>query len=308
MFQRFLALRSPRLAYVLLSLATLSWAGNAIVGRALHASIPPVSFAFWRWLLAAVLLAPFAWRLFWRDLRSMLGVWPVMLALAFFGIACFNTLLYTAAQTTTATNIALIQTAMPAVIVLLGRLFYGERVSHRGALGVALSMLGAVVIVMRGNPQALAQLHFVAGDLWMLLAVVLYALYSVLLRLRPAVHPLSLLQAIFVLGTLMLLPLYLHQPAGSVGAVSTQWGPGVIGGILYVAVFPSILAYLFWNRGVELLGSSRAGLFICLVPVFAAVLAMVFLHERLHAFHIYGLLLIIGGFLLFHRQEPDAPT
>ncbi len=300
MFDRLLAAHSPRMAYLLLSLATLFWAGNAIIGRALHASIPPVSFAFWRWFLATLFLIPFTWRALVRDGRALLQAWRIVLVLAFLGIACFNTLLYTAAQTTTATNIALIQAAMPAFIVVFALLLYGERVSHRGALGVVLSMLGAVVIVLRGNPLALVHWRFVAGDLWMLLAVVLYALYSVLLRKRPTVHPLSLLQTIFVLGTLLLLPFYLRESARH-GA--QLWSPALLSGILYVAVFPSILAYLFWNRGVELIGASRAGLFICLVPVFTAVLAMVFLHEHLHAFHVAGLVLIVGGFMLFHRNE-----
>lgn len=299
MFDRFSALRSPRMAYLLLALATLFWAGNAIVGRALHTSIPPVSFAFWRWVLASLFLLPFTWHRLRRDARALLAAWRIVLVLAFLGIACFNTLLYTAAQTTTATNIALIQTAMPAFIVVFALVLYGDRVTPRGVLGVVLSMLGAVVIVMRGDPFALTHWHILAGDMWMLLAVVLYALYSVLLRQRPAVHPLSLLQAIFIIGTVMLLPFYLRASTHHAALV---WSPAVLSGVVYVAVFPSILAYLFWNRGVELIGASRAGLFICLVPVFAAVLAMIFLHERLHLYHVAGLVLIVSGFVFFHRQ------
>jgi len=289
---------SPRLAYLLLTLTPLFWAGNAIVGRALHTEVPPVTFAFWRWTLAALFLLPFTWRRVRADWPSLRAAWPIVLTLAVFGVSCFNALLYTAAQTTTATNIALIQTAMPAFIVLLGLVLFGERISARGALGVTLSMLGAAVIVLHGDPMSLAHRQLVPGDAWMLLAVFCYALYSVLLRKRPAVHPLSLLAAIFVLGALVLLPLYLWE--WSVRG-APHLSAGLAGGALYVAVFPSILAFLFWNKGVEIIGSSRAGLFICLVPVFASALAIVFLHESLHLFHLAGLLLIVGGFILFNH-------
>lgn len=287
-----------RLAYLLLALTTLFWAGNAIVGRALHASVPPVTFAFWRWALATLILLPFTWRHMRRDWKPLMRAWPIVLLLALLGISSFNTLLYTAAQTTTATNIALIQTAMPAAIVLLGLLLFGERVTGKAALGVALSIAGAGVIVLRGDPATFSRWQILPGDVWMLVAVVLYALYSVLLRKRPQVHPLSFVTATFIVGALALLPLYAWEWRVQ-GA--PQLSMGLAAGTLYVAVFPSILAYLFWNRGVELIGSNRAGLFICLVPVYASGLAIVFLHEHLHTFHLLGLALIVGGFLLFNH-------
>lgn len=296
---------SSRLAFALLTLTTLFWAGNAIVGRALHTDVPPVTFAFWRWTLASMFLLPFTWRRVRADFTVMRGAWPIILLLAILGVSCFSTLLYTAAQTTTATNIALIQTAMPAFIVLLGLALFGERISARGALGVALSMLGAVVIVLHGDPMRLTHRHVVPGDAWMMLAVFFYALYSVLLRKRPTVHPLSLLTAIFVLGALVLLPLYAWQTAAhNIPRLSLRLAAGT----LYVAVFPSILSFLFWNRGVEIIGASRAGLFISLVPVFASALAIVFLHEHLHAYHLIGLLLIVGGFILFNHPGRAVDT
>lgn len=296
---------NPRLAYLLLTLTTLFWAGNAIVGRALHTAVAPVTFAFWRWVLATLFLLPFTWRHVRADLPTLRAHWSVVLVLAMFGVSCFTTLLYTAAQTTTATNIALIQTAMPALIVLLALLIFGERIAPRGALGVTLSMLGAAVIVLHGNPMRLAHRHVVPGDAWMLLAVFFYALYSVLLRKRPTVHPLSLLTAIFVLGALVLLPLYVWESAAhGTPHVSMRLAAGT----LYVAVFPSILSFLFWNRGVEIIGANRAGLFICLVPVFASALAIVFLHEHLHAYHLIGLVLIVGGFILFNHPGRAMDT
>ncbi|MEJ2398255.1 MAG: DMT family transporter [Gammaproteobacteria bacterium] len=296
---------NSRLAYLLLTLATLFWAGNAFVGRALHTDVPPVTFAFWRWALASCFLLSFTWRRLRADLAVLLVAWPIVLLLAILGVSCFATLLYIAAQTTTATNIALIQTAMPALIVLFGLVLFGERSSPRGVLGVTLSMLGAAVIVLHGNPMSLAQRHVVPGDAWMLLAVFLYALYSVLLRKRPAVHPLSLLTAIIVVGTLVLLPLYVWE-ATTQGV--PQLSATLAAGTLYVAVFPSILSFLFWNRGVEIIGASRAGLFICLVPVFASAMAIAFLHEHLHIYHLVGLALIVGGFILFNHPGRAMDT
>jgi drug/metabolite transporter (DMT)-like permease len=292
-----LTARDPRVAYLLLVLTALFWAGNAIVGRALHATVPPITLSFWRWALAAAVLIPFAWRDLARDRGALLHAWPMMLVLSLLGIACFNTMLYIAAQTSTATNIALIQSATPATIVILGALLFGDRVSGSGILGVAVSLLGVGVIVLQGKLESLSQLRVGVGDLWMLAAVACYSLYSVLLRKRPAAHPVSFLTATFIVGALMLLPLYLWDRGRH--EIPTLSG-GLLAGTIYVAVFPSILAYLFWNRGVEVIGSNRAGLFICLVPVFAAVLAMVFLGEQLHVYHLVGLALILGGFVLFN--------
>lgn len=295
--------RTAALAYVLLTLATLFWAGNAIIGRALYAEIPPVTFAFWRWALASMVLLPFSWHHLRRDWPQTVHAWPTMLMLSVLGVSTFNALLYEAAHTTTATSIALIQTAMPATIVVLSLLLFGERVSLRAGVGVALSITGALVVVAHGSLAVLAHLHFLPGDLLMLLAVLFYALYSVLLRKRPAIHALSFLNVTFVVGALALLPLYLWEYSVR-GAPSMR--AEVMAAFAYVAIFPSILAYLFWNHGVAAIGANRTGLFMCLVPVFASALAILLLGETLHVFHIVGLGLIVGGFLLFNRGPERA--
>lgn len=289
-----------RLAYLLLTLTALFWAGNAIVGRALHTSVHPVTLAFWRWTLAALFLLPFTWKHLRRDWHALARRWPIMLVLSLLGISSFNTILYHAAHTTTATNIALIQTALPAMILLLGFMLFGERVSHLGLLGMTLTIGGAVVTVIHGDFAFLRNAQFVSGDIWMLVAVFLYALYSVLLRKAPRVHALSFLTATFVVGAAALLPLYIWEWQALGAPVLTT---GVVAGALYVAVFPSIFAYLFWNHGVATVGAGTTGLFNCLIPVFAAVLALAFLGERLHAYHFVGLTLIVAGFALFSRSR-----
>jgi drug/metabolite transporter (DMT)-like permease len=291
-------LRLLSAAWLPLALAVLFWSGNALLGRALRDDIAPVALAFWRWAVAAVLVLPFAWRHLVRDRRVLLEAWRPLLALSVLGVASFNTLLYHAAHTTTATNISLILTAMPALIVLMDRTLFGERASGAKLVGAGLAMVGAVVVVFRGRPAALASLDLVSGDLWMSLAVVAYALYSVLLRRRPAVHGLSLVAVTFAVGALVLLPAYVWEASATGGFA---WTRAVSAGVIYAAVFPSILSYLFWNRGVALAGPTYAGLFICLGPVFTAVLAVPLLGESLEVFHLAGFVIITSGLVLSQR-------
>ncbi len=289
--------------YVLLTLAPLCWAGNVVLARGVIDLIPPISFAFWRWALAFAILLPFARGHLGRQWGDVRRAWKSLLLLSLLGISCFNALLYSAVHTTTAINAALIQTAMPAVIILISLLRYREK-SHAVQLaGVSLSIAGAVLIVIRGSLSALLQMKVAGGDLLVSVAVVSYALYSVLLRERPAIHPLAFLAATFGLGALGLLPLSLWELA-AVGPPKIDFRVAL--SILYVAVFPSILAYFCWNRGVERIGANRAGLFINLVPVFASALAILLLGESIRWFHLAGLALIFGGVRLSHVSAPAA--
>jgi drug/metabolite transporter (DMT)-like permease len=288
------------LPYVLLTAAPLCWAGNIVLARGVINIIPPVSFAFWRWTTALVILLPFTWHHVRRDWGRAMQSWKIMALLSVLGISSFNTLLYTAVHTTTAINGSLIQSAMPAVIILTTLGLYREKVLGIQLSGVAICVAGACVIVLRGQWHTLLDLTFVQGDLLMILAVVLYALYSVLLRKRPGIHPLSFLTMTFGLGALGLLPVYIWE----------FWRNGPIEitadllmSVLYVAVFPSIVAYFCWNRGVELIGPNRAGLFINFIPLFASILAILLLGEALRAFHILGMMMIFGGMVLFNTAK-----
>jgi drug/metabolite transporter (DMT)-like permease len=177
--------------------------------------------------------------------------------------------------------------------------FLGDKVSLRQLIGAAACVLGAALVVLHGNPAALYKLDFALGDLLMIVAVVLYAVYSLALSRRPPVHPLSLMLYIFAIGVLGLLPLYLWELAESGGFAVTG---RVLLSIGYVALFPSIVAYFCWNRGIDIIGPNRGGLFICLIPVFASMLAIVFLGEILRAYHITGMLLIIAGMFIFSHR------
>jgi drug/metabolite transporter (DMT)-like permease len=289
-----------RLAYLLLAVAPLCWAGNVVLARGVIHLIPPVGFAFWRWTLAFFLLLPFAWKKAAEDWPVVRRHWKIMAFLGLTGITGFNTLLYTGVHTTTAINGALIQTAMPALVILISLAAFRERVKRLQVSGVILCMAGAALVVLRGNLSALGQMTFVRGDVVIAVAVVLYALYSAFLKKRPPIHPLSFLLCSFGVGVLGLIPLYLTELAVRGGFAL---GGEVMLSILYVATFPSIVAYFCWNRGIDLIGPSRGGLFITLIPVFASAMAFVWLDEALRGYHLAGLLLIFFGMVLFNRKS-----
>lgn len=284
--------------YFLLAIAPLCWAGNIVLARGVVHIIPPVSLAFWRWTIASLLLLPFAWMNAKQDWPLFIRHWKMIFFLSLVGISGFNTLLYIAVHTTTAINGALIQTTMPAAIILISLIAFKEKVSRLQSLGVGLCVLGACLVVLRGRFSTFFDLSFVEGDFVMLAAVLLYALYSVFLRRKPPMHLLSFLLYTFATGALGLLPLYLweliYRPAFALRF-------NVVSSILYVATFPSIVAFFCWNWGVEQIGANRAGLFVNLIPVFASLMAVAWLGESIKAFHLIGMLFIFGGMVLFNR-------
>ena len=286
--------------HVLLIFPPLFWAGNIVLGRGINQVIPPVTLAFWRWTTALLFLIPFTWPRVKKDWPVVKKNWMIIILLSFLDIACFNTMLYVAVHTTTAINGALIQTSMPAWIVVYSLVLFKERVSSLQVVGVVICILGAFHIIAHGNWSFLYSLSFVRGDVWMFAAVILYALYSTLLRKRPATHDLGFLTVIFATGSLMLLPLYIWE-------LLTKGGFNLsllsVGSILYVALFPSIFSYLCWNRGVELIGANQSGLYINFTPVFASILAVLILNESLYIFHFVGIIMIIGGMLLYNRMK-----
>ena len=279
-------------AYLLLTFTALFWAGNSIVGRAARELVPPAALSFWRWTIALALLLPLAWPHLRRDWPALRARWPVVLALGALGIGSFNTLLYTGLQTTTALNSMLIQSAQPALILIVGALVMRDRTSPRQIAGVLVSLAGVLTIIGRGDPAVLFTLRLNVGDAIIGVAVLLWALYSVLLRRRPEVHPLSFLAASILVGVAVIAPVYVLELWGGRRIVPA---PESALAIAYVSFFPSFLAYLFFNRGVELIGSAATGQYLNVMPLMGAGLAMLFLGEALHLFHVVGLLLIVAG-------------
>jgi drug/metabolite transporter (DMT)-like permease len=285
--------------YLLLTLANLFWAGNWIVGRGMRTEVPPIALSFWRWVIALACLLPLAWPYLKRDRALLLANWRWLAVLGILGTCLYNALTYVGLQQTEAINGLLLNSFIPIVIVALAWAFQGKRLHGIEALGIAASFLGVMTIVARGDPHTLLRLTLNIGDIWILLSVVAWAAYTLLLPKRPAAHPLAFLFAIAAIGVSATLPFYLLELAAG---HHIQPSPGAWAAIVYAGIFPAFLGFIFWNKGVEAVGASRAGLFIHLMPAFGILLAGLFLGERLLNFHFIGIALIFGGIYLTTRK------
>ncbi|MGB5831474.1 MAG: DMT family transporter [Thiohalocapsa sp.] len=292
--------RSAAIPIALLAvLPPLFWAGNFVLARALHADIPPIALSFWRWAMALTILLPFAWRGLHEQWPLLQRHWPVLTLLALLGITNYNTFAYLGLQDTSATNGVLLTSATPVVIVVLSFLMLGQAVRPPQLLGILLSLAGVVMIATEGRPQVLTGMALNPGDMWILSAGLDWALYSVCLRWRPAkLGPLTFLAAIMAIGLIPLIVLYAWDLAQGHRFAINRANLGAIG---YVALFPSVLAYIFWNRAVTEMGANRTGQYIHLMPAFGALLAVLVLGERLLWFHAAGAGLIAAGIALATR-------
>jgi drug/metabolite transporter (DMT)-like permease len=285
--------------YLLLSLTSLFWAGNTVLGRSIAGHVPPITLAFIRWFGAFLVLLPFAARYLARDwpvIRKHVGM---MTVLALTGFSAFNTMAYYGLQYTTAINGLLIQSIGPLFVAIWMFALFGVRLTPRQAIGVAISLTGVVVIICRGSLDVLFAVAFNRGDVWFLIALLFYGFYSAILRTRPKMHPISFLGVGMGWGGLLLLPAVALELAGGHRIVLD--GESLLS-FAYVCVFPSLLGYLFLNRGIELLGANRAAPFMHLVPVFGSVLAIVLLGERFELYHAIGYMLVFTGITVATRR------
>lgn len=286
--------------YAALALTTLLWASNFIIGRALRDDVSPAALNALRWLLAFGVLLPLTARDLWAHRALLRRHWRLFALLGATGIAGFQTLVYVALASTSALNTMLLLSLSPLVVAALSWAAHGDRLTLRQAAGLVASLAGAAILVLHGDATALAALRFNAGDLWMLLAVLLWSVYSVLLRRRPAeVPPLAVHTASVFAGTLCMLPLFAWQVAqGSATVPST---PKAWLGIAFVAVLSSVVAHGLWVRSVAAIGANRASVFVHLMPLFGAVLAVVFLGEPIALYHVAGAAIVLGGVALAGR-------
>jgi drug/metabolite transporter (DMT)-like permease len=288
--------------YLLLTLTVLFWSGNMVMGRAVRADVPPVALAFWRWAIALTLTLPFALphlRAQWPVLRQH---WKCLSLLGLLGVGGYNTFAYLALQHTTATNATLLNSFIPVATIALAWLLLGKRLGRGEAVGVVISLAGVLTIISQGHPVTLLELSLNAGDLWMLLAVLTWGLYTVGLRWRPAgVDPMLSLAAFTVVGLLVLAPAWAWEMAAQDRYIVPGW-PSLLG-ILYAGIFPGFLGYVFYNAGVAAVGPNRGALFIHLMPVFGTILAAIFLGERPAWFHLLGIALVFAGIALTTRSK-----
>jgi drug/metabolite transporter (DMT)-like permease len=301
---QWLAARVWSSAWTLLFLTNLFWAGNIVIGRAVAGRVPPVTLAYLRWTGAFLIAFGVAWPHLKRDWPTLLRHWPMMLVLAATGIATYNTMTYVGLQYTAALNALLLQSAMPLIVLIWDFGLFSARPNRWQILGVALSLLGVLAIISQLSPAVLSHVSLNIGDVWILGAVVVYALYLPLLRRRPEVHPMSLLVTIMGIGSFMILPFCVAE---LLRGATIQGGLPSYAAIAYIAVLPSFVAYLFFNRGVELIGPARAGQSAHLMPVLGAILAVLFLGERFALYHVVGIVLIAAGILLANKRAEKIP-
>jgi drug/metabolite transporter (DMT)-like permease len=290
---------SGSIAYLLVAISALCWSGNHILGRAIAGHVPPFAISTVRWLLPALILWPFARAHLAHDWPEIRRHRTLILFLGLVGGAVFGALQYIGLQYTTAINVSVLNSLAPVLIGMAGVALFGDRLTGRQMLGIAVSLTGVLVIISKASLAALGTLGFNWGDLIILFNMGLWAVYSACLRLRPPMHWLSFTFAIAVISGVATLPFWIWEHASGLTLQPTLLTAGALA---YVSVFPSLVAYACWNRGVELIGANRAGVFLHLIPLYSAVLAGMLLGESLMLYHVAGFLLILGGVWLAARK------
>jgi drug/metabolite transporter (DMT)-like permease len=293
--------------YLLLTLTILFWSINWVIGRAITGHVSPLAFTFIRWVGALAVMLPFAWpqvRDQWPAIRRR---WRLIAWLGFWGTGLHNMFAYAGLQYTTATNGVILNSSVPIMIIVIGWLVYRDTITRVQALGVAVSLVGVLAILTHGDPAILAQLRLNKGDLIVLAGMIFWAAYTVFLRMKPPeISGLALLACCATVGVVLLLPLFVVEMAFFGGHVEFTYA--TVAAMAYVAVFPSFVGYVFWNRAVHEIGSNVAGIFMHLMPVFGSLLAWIFLGERIQPYHVAGIALILGGITLTTRGRRVVPV
>lgn len=290
--------------YLLLAMTSLFWAGNLVIGRYVAGHVPPVALSFVRVSGALLILLPFAWQHLVRDWPLVRRHLPLMFLLACTGYSANNLMSYFGLQYTEALNALLLQSANPLILALWAFIILGVRLTWAQAGGIVVSSLGVLTIVLRGDFATLTKVTFNIGDLLMVAAMVLFGIYSSVMKLRPPVHQLTVLTFCFACGSAFLVPLLLWEI--STGYI-LKFDAISIGALGYAVIFPSILAYLFFNRGIQLVGPNRAAPFMHLMPVFGSAMAIILLGEKLQGFHMVGYALVLTGiFIASRRRAPSV--
>ena len=289
-------MRIPIPPYVLLTLCAFIWAGHFIIVRAVHQDIPPIALNFWRWVVVAAMLLPFVGQDLWAQRGLIRRHFRIISGLSVLGAVIFQGCAYIALNTTTAINAGVLNATTPIVIAIFSFLLFRERITPRQAIGITVSLIGVVTVLVKADAAALKALAFTVGDIWMLLAVAAWSVYSLVLRNFPAkISPILLLGTMTVIAVPVLLPLYVWEYS-QLGGFNVN--AANVAAILSLALFASIGGYTFWNQAVLEVGANKAGLFFHLMPLIIAALAVTFLGEVIRPFHVAGAALIFSGIYL----------
>jgi len=288
-------------AYIFLILATLFWSGNFIVGKAASLfEIPPFTLNFYRWTFAWLILAPFTLKEIIQKKKHIIQNIKLILILGITSITIFNSIVYYSLNFTQVISGVLMISTIPVMIIFFSWIFKIERTNIYQILGVIFSLLGVAVIVTKADINILINLNFNKGDLWMVVAMFSWAMYSALLRKKAIeLSKISLLQVIISAGLILLLPAYLIEMA--LGFKLNVNLPFILT-LSYVVLFPGLASFICWIKGIALIGSNRSGIFLHLMPIFSTVLAIIIFNEKFMNFHLFGAAFIVGGIILSSKK------
>jgi len=295
-------LSKDKTAYIFLIFTTLFWAGNFIVGKAASLfEIPPFTLNFYRWMFAWLILAPFTLKEIIEKKNYILENIKLITILGITSITIFNSIVYYSLNFTQVISGVLMISTIPVMIIIFCWLFKIEKTNIYQVLGVIFSLSGVVVIITRANLNLLINLNFNKGDLWMVVAMLSWAMYSALLRKKKLeISQLSLLQTIISAGLIFLLPAYLIELA--LGYKATIHLPFILT-LSYVVLFPGLASFILWIKGIAIIGSNRAGIFLHLIPIFSTIFAIIIFKEKFMLYHLIGAILIISGIILSSKKN-----
>ncbi len=291
--------------YLLGFMAIFMWSFNVIIARYMADSLSPIQISFGRWIVATLFVLPFTYKAIWRAKKALLTHWKLVLILSVC-IAFMNNFIYLAGHTTTAIDMSLIATTGPIFLVIISKLLFNIPVSKKQIIGFIAAVIGVLIVISNGSLTKLSGFYFVIGDFWMIMSALTFGTYGALQQYRPKeIPPFTLLSTTIVIGTLILVPFFItstiQQPIPRFGLEET-------GIFIYLGVFNSVLAYLWWNLALDKLGSLKTSLMYYTIPIFSTTEAYFLLKEQIHESQIWGGLLVLGGifYASYHtRKDPD---
>ncbi len=289
------------LAYVLLVLAVFFWAGNFIVGKfATLFQIPPLTLNVFRWISVWLILLPFTYKEIYNNLPYIKKNWVVISFMGIITISTFNSVVYFALNFTQVINAVLMLAAIPAATIVLSSMMRIEKTNFFQLIGLFLSIIGIGAIISNGDFQNIISLSFNTGDLWMLVCVITWSLYSTLLKkYKFKFSQFSLIQLMVTVGILFLIPQFFYEKF--IG-LEVNFNKAFFLILFYVVVFPAITAYYCWQKGVQIIGPNRSTMFVQLMPLFSAVMAIIIFKEKFELYHLFGALFIIAGIYLSNKK------
>jgi len=286
----------------LATLASLIWSGNFIIARGVYKQIPPISLNFYRWVVATIIIFPFAISKLKAEWPVVKRSWHYLFWASLTGISLFNTFVYIAGHYTTAINLALIgTTSSPIMAIIMARIFLNEKIGWEKLMGLLLCTIGILFLLSKGSFQNLLALRFSSGDAWMLLAAFCFAVYNTLVKKKPSsISPVNFLFITFLSGTILLIPFFFreygHSPA-------VDWNADVFLSILYLGLGASVICFFIWNKAIGILGAGRTVLFGNLIPIFATVEAVIKLHEQFTWIHIVSMIIVFAGLIMANLRS-----